>query len=410
MNSRIFQNILLLAACCVIGVLTFECVSFFFIKQSPRSYGLFLKRDLPPFKIKLLDNPNAEDDKAINDVVVNNQKITWGDLRGVAREDEILGYAPMENRVSRNGWWQSNNLGATSREDTEAKTPPGKKRVIIFGESFANCWGVPLEESWPFFMNKKSGKWEIVNFAVSGYSMGQCLLRFENIKQKLDYDKVILAFVPSVDLWRDVNVLRQLRGWAKGPVMPRFIVDHDQLKLVQSPYKTWRDALEDNASGISETLKRHLQAYDRFYSSSQYESPPGIGALVSYKLLASVIHDFKEKLLLRNMGRPGSEARAVTQRIIERMNNETKRAGKEFILVYIPTKEDIGYYKNNRAFARQYDEMVLSTSRLGITAIDLMKDLVKADPLQMDCSYDGSHYGPKANKMIAELLWRYFLL
>jgi hypothetical protein len=35
-----------------------------------------------------------------------------------------------------------------------------------------------------------------------------------------------------------------------------------------------------------------------------------------------------------------------------------------------------------------------------------MKDFVKIDSSQFDVGYDGSHNGPKANKIISELIWK----
>ena len=40
--------------------------------------------------------------------------------------------------------------------------------------------------------------------------MGQAFLRYGQIRNTLDYDIVLLMFVPAEDLWRDINTLRSL--------------------------------------------------------------------------------------------------------------------------------------------------------------------------------------------------------
>lgn len=103
----------------------------------------------------------------------------------------------------------------------------------------------------------------------------------------------------------------------------------------------------------------------------------------------------------------GSEAMTVTQKIFETMNEEVKREGKKFVLVYLPGKYDINVYKYNTSYRLQYDRMVSSIAQNGISYIDLMQDFLSIKPSQFDTSYyDKSHYGPRSNKIIADLIWK----
>ncbi|MFC1594246.1 hypothetical protein ACFL38_02850 [Candidatus Omnitrophota bacterium] len=344
-------------------------------------------------------------DEEIKGVIVNGKKITKGDLWGISEEDSELGYAPKENAVSFNGWWQSNNVGARSRNNTSRHILSGMQRIIIFGESFTNCSRIPQEETWPFFLNNKSNTVEFLNFGVDGYSMCQCLLRYENLKSKIDYDIVMLVFVVSTDLWRDINTLRQLRGWENYPLIPRYCIENNQLKLIKSPYKSYEDLERENANNLSDTLKKHLRTYDRFYSKVQYESPAFIGKLISYKLLAERLHYFQKKSLLDNIMKTDSEAMIVSQKIFEEMNNKAKRDGKKFVLVFLPLKRDVEDYRNNSLFRKKYDKIVSYIEKEDMICIDLMKDFLKVKLSQFDFDYYGIHYGLKTNKIISEILW-----
>ena len=38
-------------------------------------------------------------------VTKSGERLTKGNIFGILREDETIGYAPQENAVSANGWW-----------------------------------------------------------------------------------------------------------------------------------------------------------------------------------------------------------------------------------------------------------------------------------------------------------------
>jgi len=400
------KNIYLLCASLLIFLFLFEISIRGFVKPSERGCGVLYNKELPPFKVKIRVRFHANYDEWIRGLKVNGKKITKGDLWGILTEDRALGYAPKKSAVSTNGWWQSNNIGARARDDTPRDIPAGMERVLIFGESFANCSRLPQEETWPFLLNQNKEKVEFINLGVDGYSMGQCLLRYRLITKEIDYDVVLLVFVPSFDLWRDINVLRLLGGWQNYPLLPRFIIENDRLKLIESPYGTWNDFFNENREGISVRLRDHLRAYDRFYFRTKYESPFLIGEFILYKLLARKIYTYQEKVLGSNITKTDSEAMTVSRKIFEAMNEETKNAGKKFVLIYLPSRGDVNAYKYGPSFRLRYDKMVSSIAEKGITYIDLMQDFLSINPAQFDTSYyDRVHYGPKSNKIIAGLIW-----
>ena len=406
--KKVFQNISLLCVSLLICFLLFEFIARVFVKPSEKCYGVLFNIELPPFKIKTAGRFLVNYNEWWKGIIIGGKKITKGDLWGVLEENCILGYAPRENATSFNGWWQSNNLGARSRKSISKNILPGMKCIIIFGESLTACSDVPREETWPFFLNNKSKESEFINFGVTGYSMGQCLLRYQILKDKIDYDTILLIFSPRIDLVRDINVLREFLDWENYPVLPRFIVENNKLKLIESPYKTWDDFFKDNKEGCSEILRNHLRAYDRLYLRDLYEPGSWISRSIFYKLLITEFYAFQKKHLIYSLMKPNSEAMIVSRKIFKTINENSKRDGKMFILVLLPDsyKKDVMVYKNNYLFRKEYDEMASSIEKEGITCIDLMKDFVKIDSSQFDVGYDGSHNGPKANKIISELIWK----
>lgn len=407
MKMETLKNITLLFISIIVCLLLFESGIRVFIKPSGKCYGTLWGDELPPFKLKMGHKFHTNYDEEVADgVIISGKKMSKGDLWGISEEDPVMGYAPKKNAVSLNGLWQSNNWGARSRQDLSKNKPLDVQRIILFGDSFTNCSRISQEETWPFLLNDKGENQEFVNFGVDGYSMAQCLLRYESLKDQIDYDVVMLVVSPSTDLWRDINVLRQLGHWENYPLVPRFILKHDQLELVQSPYRTYEDLEKENASHVSEVLRKYLRAYDRLYFVLQYESPPFVGELISYKLFARMIYQIQSKWLFRYMMGKDSEAVRVSQKIFEKMDSMAKRDHKKFVLVYLPALWDVKEYGRNPRYRRHYDEMVSLGAKAGLVHIDLMGDFLNLETGQLDTAFDGAHYGPHANKTIAEILWK----
>ena len=195
-------NLALLVLSALLFSLLFEGIARLLVQPSPRSYGTLLGRDLPPLRVippRLPDAPAT---------APSEEKIGWLDLQGPFREDPVCGYAPLERATSPHGWWTTNDIGARSATDTAPRPAPGVRRVLVFGESFASGSRVQQNDAWPSVLAATAGL-EVVNLAVDGYGMGQSLLRFRQIAPGLEYDTALLVFVPSTDLWRDVNTSRR---------------------------------------------------------------------------------------------------------------------------------------------------------------------------------------------------------
>jgi hypothetical protein len=322
----------------------------------------------------------------------------------VFEADPDLGYVPKENAASPNRWWRSNNIGARSASPTAKAVPKGKRRVLVFGDSFTNCSRVSQEEAWPHHLNAKGSGVEFVNLGVDGYSMGQCLLRYERVRTKADHDAVMLVFVPTEDPWREVNVYRGLAGWQASPPMPRFIIKGGILELVRSPYASYEEFREDNSPVLSSRFIAHERAYDRFYFRTKHESPPLVGWSVLYNLLARAWYRSAETALAEGMLSPDSEAVSISLAVIRRMRQTAEQEGRRFVLVLLPQPEDVERYRSDASFRASYDGLRSAAGQGGLVVMDLMGELLKASPDDLDRGRDNTHYGSQANKLIAEIL------
>lgn len=395
----------LLLASTGVCIAAFEGAARVAIKPSPMSYGTLLGRDLPPVRVVPPEAPPPSTDKPAR--ADDPQRITWGDLQGVMREDPLLGYATQEGATSRNGWWVANNIGARSTADTSPAIPPGKHRVLIFGESFASGSRVRQENAWATLLGASRPDLEVVNLAVDAYGMAQSFLRFRATTRLYDYDTAMLVFVPATDLWRDVNTVRSLAkpSWSSYTVMPRFVVDDGRLTLVKSPYEIGSDVYRDNADGLSATLRRHLRAYDRFYFRTRYESPPIVGDLMVWKIAATVYSTLGQELLERRMGVGhvdlDSEAMQVSRKIFATMRAEVAARGKRFVLVILPEHSGLGKMHRRAGHAENWRRMVATFCDGLVQCIDVTSSLLSLPPAELDRGHDGTHYGPKMNRVVA---------
>jgi hypothetical protein len=406
MRKEIKQGLILSLGTLCLSLLVLEAILRVFVSPSQFSYGTLFGKELPPVKvIPCKTPPPPTDHSAWSDhLIIDGHKITLGDLWGFFREDNLLGYTTKENMISVNGWWQSNNLGARARYDIAEIKSEGRKRMLVFGDSFAVGSRVRQEEMWSAILEATSHNLEVLNFGVDGYSMGQSFLRYREIRNRVDHDLVLLMFVPSADLMRDINTVRSLIGWENYLVMPRFILEQGELRLVKSPYEVASSVYVKNGEMLSEELRSHLIAYDRFYFRSELEEPRFIGKSILYKLAALAyykyqIHSLKDWLVELE---PDSEALQVSKKIFETINHEVKQDGKKFILVFLPVERDVKLLKRNTTYHNNWKNMVLSTCTHDLICIDLADDLRQLPENQFDAGYDGSHYGPKINKLIGE--------
>jgi hypothetical protein len=391
------KKILVMLVSLLLTLFLFEGIVRFFVQPSEDCYGIFLGKRLLPEKIKKPGDPAAFEKSLYQDLIVNGRRITFGDMCGMTREDSLLRHAPLKGAVSVNGWWQSNALGASRRSEVAKAVPPGKKRAIVFGDSFTQCQGLPMENSWPFYLEEIFKGMEVINFGVGGYNTCQSYLRYKMLSNEVDHNVVMLGLAPSSDLWRDVNVYRGFFGWVP-TVMPRFEIEGDHLKLIAGLYKNQEDLFEENQRGLSDKLKAHLRAHDRFYFLNQYEAVPIIRDSVLLKLLAVIHRYIASRLLLE----PGSEAVQVTKKIIEEMNKDAHRSGAEFVLVILPDSHDVLKYKKNKGYREKWERMVSAVVGKDVKYIDLMQGFKNVPDGQSDTAYDGAHHGPRANRVIAE--------
>ena len=119
------------------------------------------------------------------------------------RFDHDLGWAPRENITEADDPMHSfvhqNQFGVRGPDDMQLKKMPGRKRVLVLGDSYV--WGFGVSQEQLFSAPEVHGtNEEILNFGVSGYGTDQEYLFYLREGEKFDVDEVVLAFTPYNDV------------------------------------------------------------------------------------------------------------------------------------------------------------------------------------------------------------------
>jgi hypothetical protein len=101
-----------------------------------------------------------------------------------------------------------NSDGLRDRE-YDVEKPPDVRRILVFGDSFAEGWGVPVERTFSEKLENNPGRGgesnppiQVLNFGVAGFGTDQELLLFRRHGTRYLPDDVVVLFYAN-DLWNN---------------------------------------------------------------------------------------------------------------------------------------------------------------------------------------------------------------
>jgi hypothetical protein len=142
------------------------------------------------------------------------------------RFDQDLGWVPRENMTwgKKGDLVHLNQFGLRGPDDVQQRRHPGRRRVLVLGDSYV--WGVGASQEELFTNPEVYGtNDELINCGVSGYGTDQEYLFYLLRCQKFDVDQVALAFT----LYNDVE--NNLNPKQYGYLKPYFTLNGGQLVL-----------------------------------------------------------------------------------------------------------------------------------------------------------------------------------
>jgi hypothetical protein len=404
-STRLLTCVGLPTLAAIAALVLFELFASMLTRGSGSGSGEFLGVLLPPRQVIPAERRSSVAmDEPFGELVVQGVQITRGDLWGIMREDPNLGYVPTENSRSLNGWWRSNDLGARHDHDIGSRqaAEPGASRVLVFGESFTQGSRLPQEETWIHQMRVAYPLLDAINFGVDGYGMAQSLLRYQSVSDRTHHDAVVFVFLPTANLWRDINTIRSLaEPWDSFAVLPRYLPVTMGVELIRSPYSNVAEVFRANQKGLSSDLRSHLQRYDRFYVRELFEPTALSAHFVTGKLVAAYLGKRSvQRIRSESFYEADSEAWRTVRGIFAETAAQAQSGGIRFAVVVMPTHDDVETAIRYPEFDEHWGRMVERLRDEGLVTIDLLPDLAQVSS-SLDYGYDGSHYGPVGSSHIA---------
>ncbi len=397
MLPRPVKNLLLLFLSICLVLLLLELAVRLFVPDPAKL--LAPHRDIPPPPLSFQPDKNGAEPKTQYDAYLG-----WKNRPGASG----IAYGPdgLVSRIS------INSLGLRDREADYSK-PPGLKRILVLGDSFAWGYGLKAEERFSDLLHDAFPETQVLNLGVVGYSTDQESVLLEREGLKYDPDMVILL-VHDTDIFH--NGLRANYGKPK----PYYTLKNGRLKRHGIPVpRRGEGELGTKTLGRPEGepagsennfhfLKRQILSRLRLY---QFIS----GRLKMIGPLRSLLIDLK----LVEPDRPVIEDVRLTAAIIEQMKNRARKGGvDDYLVLLVPSKEVINYHlpaaagkklflklKNTEILKREeaVKRLIEYLKVFSIPAIDLTPEFIERAGEGEDLYFiNDNHWNARANKIAAE--------
>lgn len=168
-----------------------------------------------------------------------------------------------------------------------------KVTISTYGDSFCQCREVEDNETWQYYLTKKSGC-QVFNYGVGNYGIDQALMRLQKEYDLNPTDIVILQMVPHsiqriLSVWKHINEHGLILN-----TKPRYLVENGKLKKVPL-FISEKQEIQN-----IKYYKSFLKKYDYFYKTFKHKfySFPYI-----YQLLYGTNIDYKYQVLYPTMVR-----------------------------------------------------------------------------------------------------------
>lgn len=264
--------------------------------------------------------------------------------------DPVLGWSSFPNTETADGMAHHGTAGIRSASTSTDYAPnprQGTLRIALFGDSFT--WGaeVPDDGTWAYFLesslNKAGMDAEVLNFGVPGYGMDQAFLRWKLQGAEFSPDVVIFGF-QAENGKRNLNLYRPFYAPTTDGIFskPRFVIEADQLKLVNSPTVPPDELLDF----VENFATWEYTEYEYFYD------PDDFNDLVWRKSrLVSTVIEVSSKLYNRSVEAEefyslDREPGRLAMRIIQDFAKDVEARGADFYVVHLPKRDALESHSN----------------------------------------------------------------
>jgi hypothetical protein len=284
----------------------------------------------------------------------------------------------------------------------EIHKPSGVKRVALLGDSFIEAAQVPFEKTSGQLLEKKLNassnkqQWEVLNFGISNYGVGQYLLAWEQYARNYNPDYVAI-FVANFHMKRTVSKFEYGAFPASEKtalwVRPTFRLENNE--LIREPARDFDEFVR---------VQDHLINSEFAGQRSRRKTP-----LITLYYAGLFKQQFTRLINRINRG-PGQASAppkvepytegdllAVNQKIIEELGRNVTGAGSKMVVLDVSR-----YFGDNESISTALKELC---GKNGFGYVPLYDDLLKAnkDGISTSWAHDG-HFNEAGNEIMAKAL------
>lgn len=261
--------------------------------------------------------------------------------------DQDVGYALRPNTE---GWWtrekltyiKINGAGFRDREHSVAK-PSGTFRIAILGDSFAEAFQVPIEQTfWSVIEERVQGcspapraKVEVLNFGVSGFSTARELVLLQKRVWQYSPDLIVLLVTPGNDI-RDNSL--KLTEYKNQP-LPYFVFRNGTLvlddSLLAARNKTLTFRLRTSRAGQAfNWLQNHVRILGLVYTVREAELSSRLSGAENFPA-DGISHEpgLDSEVYRKPATAEWEEAWQLTDALLVKVRDEVRTRGARFLVV-----------------------------------------------------------------------------
>jgi carbamoyltransferase len=262
---------------------------------------------------------------------------------------KVLGYRFIPNLRTRviheSGGYllKTNNSGFRSDIDFVEKKDPGKKRILLFGDSFTAGDGVSNGKRFSDLLMKYRTDLEVLNFAIPGTGTDQHYLSYKEFAQDFECDMVVIVvFVENIKrvnsryrAYFDENGARQIYG------KPFFEVEDGKLKLGGVPV----DPKPMSRIELDSEQAEHLYSGGSFHSLKKLITILGLKTLFQKFMKYDPLFEYKK---------PGSKEWQLLKSLLRNWSSEID---KPVLLVPMPLWQHVEGYLDFKPIEDRFMEL-----------------------------------------------------
>lgn len=287
----------------------------------------------------------------------------------------------------------------------------GNECISLYGDSFTYGDEVEHAEAWSNVLSQQV-RCRVGNYGIGGYGTDQAYLRF--VKNTHDSAGVTILGIFPENVLRNVNRYRYfLDARTTFSLKPRFILEKDQLKLVEIPVWSQEEFL------VATQNPEKAFEFETFLPDSEF-GPVSLSFPYSWKAIKLFLSDRARSAML---GRTSWEvfyredhpthALRITSEIAEQFVKTGRSRGKSpFVLIY-PTARSFKHFKETGELVTR--PLSDDLERRHIPTLDLHEEFGKRVEKQGFCdlltqpAVCAGHFNLKGNVMVSEIVHEYLV-